>query len=96
MGVTIRSSGNRAAEVRRETARLAARLNAETAEEAAARARELCPVRTGALRSSIAVAAHPSDGSAEVSAGGGAVDYAVFVEADQPFFMPAVEAARRR
>lgn len=66
------------------------------AEHAAESARALVPVRTGALRASIR-AERTSTGHA-VRAGGGAVDYAAYVEfgtrrmAARPYLRPAVES----
>jgi HK97 gp10 family phage protein len=63
---------------------------------AAKSARALVPVRTGALRASIR--AERTDAGHAVRAGGGAVDYAAYVEfgtqrmAAQPYLRPAVES----
>jgi len=61
-------------------------------------ARQLAPVKTGALRDSIHIEAGDTPLSRKVVAGGGAVDYAAHVEYGtasnpaQPFLTPAFEA----
>lgn len=61
-------------------------------------ARQLCPVDTGALRASIRVEPAAPALVMHVKAGGGAVDYAQWVEwgnsrsAAQPFLTPAARA----
>lgn len=65
----------------------------EIAEKAAERARQLAPVETGAYRDSIRVEDTPE--GARLVAGGGAVDYAGFVEvgtSDTPAFHVLVRA----
>jgi HK97 gp10 family phage protein len=61
-------------------------------------AQQLSPVDTGALRASIHVAAGDTQTSRKVVAGGGAVDYAAYVEYGtsrspaQPYMTPAARA----
>jgi HK97 gp10 family phage protein len=68
------------------------------AEQTAKSARALVPVRTGALRASIRAERTP--GGYAVRAGGGAVDYAAYVEfgtrrmAAQPYLRPALESVQ--
>jgi HK97 gp10 family phage protein len=68
------------------------------AEQTAKSARVLVPVRTGALRASIRAERTP--GGYAVRAGGGAVDYAAYVEfgtrrmAAQPYLRPALESVQ--
>jgi HK97 gp10 family phage protein len=61
-------------------------------------AKQLCPVDTGALRASIRLEPDSPELTMTVKAGGGAVDYAAFIEygtsrsAAQPFLTPAARA----
>jgi len=77
------------------------RRNVQIAEAAKPAAVQLCPKDTGDLASTIRVQKNPRALTAALVAGGKAksgreVDYAKYVEADQPFIKPAMVLARRR
>lgn len=71
-----------------KAARLLSRAALEAARAAAAEARTLSPVRTGALRASISASSLPRGAAAAAS-----VPYAGFVEKKQPYLAPALEQA---
>jgi CTP:molybdopterin cytidylyltransferase MocA len=77
------------------------RRNVEIAETAQPIAFQLCPKDSGDLASTIRVAKNPQALTASLAAGGPAqsgedVDYAKYVEADQPFIKPAIVVALGR
>jgi hypothetical protein len=81
--------------------RAAHRRNVQIAETAKPAAVQLCPKDSGDLASTIRVEKNPWALTAALQAGGQAksgreVDYAKYVEADQPFILPAIVLALRR
>ena len=75
----------------------------DTARDIQQPVRELSPVDEGDLQSSARIDPDAPNGSAEYAVKSGGVrgpnkfvDYAAFVEADQPFFQPAVKAIDRK
>jgi HK97 gp10 family phage protein len=89
---------------RNDFARIAVQIKAgagvatrEAADEIVAMAKDLVPVRTGALGDSIEAGPGGAGGGYQVRAGNDEVDYAAYVEfgtvnmAAEPFFWPAVE-----
>jgi HK97 gp10 family phage protein len=93
----ITKRGDKFREMERRAKPEAARIASETANNAAVIARQLVPVRTGALRQSIFV---EQTGETRFAVGAGE-SYALFVENGtafqdaQPFLKPALEFARK-
>ena len=93
---------NRFPELAKQARRAAARRNKETAETAARIARDLVPVDTGALRSTIRVETDTRSGDAATLAGDEQVDYAVFIHEGthltegHPFLREAAKLAAKK
>jgi hypothetical protein len=97
--VTLKRSRLKSLSEQGQTA--AYRRNVQIAETAKPPAFELCPKDSGDLASTIRVEKSPRTLSASLVAGGRAksgreVDYASYVEADQPFIKPAIVLALRK
>lgn len=101
VSISIQVKSNRLRELATKAPRVAADVIRATVADIEADARQRVPVDTGALRDSIKGRVINQQ-SGEVTAGGGDVDYAGYVEygtvkmAAQPYMHPAADAARPR
>jgi HK97 gp10 family phage protein len=101
VSISIEIKSNRLRELASRAPKLAAGVIRTTVAEIAADAQQRAPVDTGALRDSIKGRVINQQ-AGEVTAGGGEVDYAGYVEygtvkmGAQPYMHPAADAARPR
>lgn len=101
MRVTIDVRKNNLPAIAKRAAQVAADVIRETVADIETEAKQRAPVDTGALRDSIKGRVI-NQNAGEVTAGGGAVNYATYVEEGtrfapaQPYMHPAADAARPR